>query len=64
VAKQTNAVIITTKGAYDIPLFIVFLSKVILLHTTSLLMMTILHEAYIYWKESKQAQKKETTQLS
>ena len=42
-------------SAYDIPLFLVFLGKVLVLHVTALIMMTFVHELYIAtttWKDN------------
>ena len=40
-------------SAYDIPLFLLFLGKVIILHLTTLIMMVFVHEFYTTWREAK-----------
>lgn len=40
-------------SAYDIPLFVIFSLKVIILHLTSLLLMTLIHEIYTSCKKAK-----------
>lgn len=38
--------------AFDIPLFLVFLIKILSLHLTSLIMFSLVHEFYISWKNA------------
>jgi hypothetical protein len=40
-------------SAFDIPLFVTFVGKILLLHLTALIMMTLVHEFYTSWKEAK-----------
>lgn len=49
-------------SAYDIPLFLIFLGKVIVLHWTTLVMMTMVHEFYTSWKQAKLLQDEELQQ--
>ena len=45
--------------AFDIPLFIVFILKILSLHFTALVMMTLVHEIYTSWKMNQKLSKLE-----